>query len=112
MFLIQEVKIVTIYTSVYINNAQTKGTQYSSVVKTGNNNGRGLHLLIITLQHFNVIKRHFHDTMSVADPGFPRGGGANSPGGAPTYDFDKFSQKLHEIERIWTGGGRVQNFTM
>ena len=37
----------------------------------------------------------------VADLGFPRGGGANSPGGAPTYDFAKFSQKLHEIERIW-----------
>ena len=49
----------------------------------------------------------------VADPGFPRGGGANSPGGgAPTYDFAKFSPKLHEIERIWTPGGRVQNFTM
>ena len=42
---------------------------------------------------------------SVADPGFPRGGGANSPGGAPTYDFAKFSQKLHEIERIWAPGG-------
>ena len=42
---------------------------------------------------------------TVADPGFPRGGGANSPGGAPTYDFVKFSQKLHEIERIWTPGG-------
>ena len=41
----------------------------------------------------------------MADPGFPRGGGANSPGGAPTYDFAKFSQKLHEIERIWTGEG-------
>ena len=22
--------------------------------------------------------------------------------GAPTYDFAKISQKLHEIERIWT----------
>ena len=42
---------------------------------------------------------------AVADPGFPRGGGANSPGGAPTYDFAKISQKLHEIERIWTPGG-------
>ena len=52
-----------------------------------------------------------HNT--VADLGFPRGGGANSPGGgAPTYDFAKISQKLHEIERIWTPGGRVQNFTM
>ena len=28
-------------------------------------------------------------------------------GGAPTYDFAKNFQKLHEIERIWTrGGGR------
>ena len=26
--------------------------------------------------------------------------------GAPTYDFAKISQKLHEIERIWTGGVR------
>ena len=43
---------------------------------------------------------------AVADSGFPRGGGANSPGGAPTYDFAKISQKLHEIERIWTGGAR------
>ena len=44
---------------------------------------------------------------TVADPGFPRGGGANSPGGgAPTYEFVEFSQKLHEIERIWTRGGR------
>ena len=44
--------------------------------------------------------------LAVADPGFPRGKGANSSGGGePTYDFDKFSQKLHEIERIWTRGG-------
>ena len=34
--------------------------------------------------------------------------GAPTPGGvAPTYDFAKFSEKLHEIERIGTpGGGR------
>ena len=33
--------------------------------------------------------------------------------GAPTYNIAKISQKLHEIERIWIGGGgRVQNFTM
>ena len=42
--------------------------------------------------------------LAVADPGFPRGGGANSPG-AQTYDLAKFSQKLHEIERIWTPRG-------
>ena len=44
-------------------------------------------------------------TYSVADPGFHRGGGANSPGVASTYDFAKFSQKLHEIERIWAPPG-------
>ena len=35
----------------------------------------------------------------------PRRGRQLSRGGAPTYDFVKFSQKLHEIERIWTPGG-------
>ena len=40
----------------------------------------------------------------MADPGFPRGGGAKPPGRAPTYGFAKFPQKLHEIERIWTRG--------
>ena len=44
-------------------------------------------------------------SQSVADPGFPRGEGVNPPGWTPTYDFAKFSQKLHEIERIWTLGG-------
>ena len=34
-----------------------------------------------------------------ADSGFPVGRGANSSG-APTYDFAKFSEKLHEFERI------------
>ena len=38
--------------------------------------------------------------ISVTDPGFSRGGGANTRGQAPTYDFAKFSQKLHEIEKI------------
>ena len=35
-----------------------------------------------------------------ADPGFPIGGGANPPEGGPTYDFAKFCEKLHEIEKI------------
>ena len=48
--------------------------------------------------------------ITVADPGFRRSRDAN-PGGGPTYDFATFSQILHEIERIWTGGC-VQNFTM
>ena len=49
---------------------------------------------------------------SVADPGFPRGG-APTHQGAPTYDFAKISQKLHEIERIWTpGGGRASKILL
>ena len=66
-----------------------------------------LQYLVALLQAISMYK-------TVADPGFPRGRGANSPGGgAPTYDFAKFSQKLHEIERIWTPrGARIQNFTM
>ena len=38
--------------------------------------------------------------LTVADPGFPRGGGANPGGGAPTYYLVNFSQKLHENEEI------------
>ena len=34
----------------------------------------------------------------------PRSGRQLSGGGAPTYHFSKFSQKLHEIETIWTPG--------
>ena len=47
------------------------------------------------------------DSVSGADPGFPVGGGANLPGEAPTYDFAKFCEKLHEIEKILgrRGGG-------
>ena len=37
---------------------------------------------------------------AVADPGFPRGGGANPKGGAPTYYLANFCQKLHENEEI------------
>ena len=32
-------------------------------------------------------------------------------GGAPTYDFAKISQKLHEIERIWTPGDPLRSAT-
>ena len=34
----------------------------------------------------------------------PRVGAQTLPG-TPTYDFAKFYQKMHEIERIWVGGG-------
>ena len=38
-----------------------------------------------------------------ADPGFPVGGGASLRGGGGAnirYDFAKFCEKLHEIEKI------------
>ena len=35
-----------------------------------------------------------------ADPGFPVGVGADPPGRAPTYDFAKFSKKMHGSEKI------------
>ena len=62
-------------------------------------------------QEFNVVKVHIAQLQILqrfpaADPGFPQGGGRQLPGGgAPTYDFAKFSRKLHEIERIWVPGG-------
>ena len=45
---------------------------------------------------------------TVVDPGFLQGGGrllSMGAGGAPTYDFAQFSQKLHEFERIRTPRG-------
>ena len=45
---------------------------------------------------------------SVADPEFPRGGGANSRGGHQHTILPNFPKKLHEIKRIWAprGGAR------
>ena len=43
----------------------------------------------------------------------PRRGRQLPRGGAPTYDFAKISQKLHEIERIWTPrGGRASKILL
>ena len=44
----------------------------------------------------------------VVDPGCPRGGGANSKGVCEKLLFNQFfSQKLHEIERIWAPGASM-----
>ena len=49
---------------------------------------------------FNIIQWRIKD--------FPKVGAPTLWGrGAPTYNFAKSSQKLYEIERIWTPGGRV-----
>ena len=45
-------------------------------------------------------------TVSVADPGFPRGGGANSRGGVPTYDFAKISKNCMKLKEFGPPGGR------
>ena len=43
---------------------------------------------------------------TAVDPGFPRGGSANSKGGCEKLLFGQFfSPKLHKIERIWTQRG-------
>ena len=44
--------------------------------------------------------------VSGADTGFPVGG-APTLQGAPTYDFAKFCEKLHKIEKILGGGVRA-----
>ena len=69
------------------------------------NNHRGGHILHFFLSKITINR---HPPSPVADPGFPRGGGANSLGGgrgAPTYNFAQISPKLHLDAR--GGGGRV-----
>ena len=55
-----------------------------------------------------------HFTMKpVADPGFPRGGGANSPGGRQHMILSNFPKNCMKLKEFGPpGGGRVQNFTM
>ena len=43
--------------------------------------------------------------MPGADPEFPVGGAPTLQWGAPTYEFAKFSEKLHEIEKNLGPGG-------
>ena len=49
---------------------------------------------------FSIVFRIKH-LNSVADPGFPRGVGANPTGGGQHTILPNFPKKLHEIERIW-----------
>ena len=65
--------------------------------------------------HSRGYENPFSQTLSVADPGFPRGGGANSPGGRQHIiwpNFPKNCMKLIEFGPPEGGGARVQNFTM
>ena len=57
--------------------------------------------LMLTLQTSNAEHHEADKQMqAVADQGFPVGEGADPLDEAPTYDFVKFSEKLHEIEKI------------
>ena len=50
---------------------------------------------------------------TVADLGFPRGGGANSPGGCQHTILPKFLKNCMKLKEFGPpGGARVQNFTM
>ena len=52
-------------------------------------------------------------TCAVADPGFPRGGGANSPRGRQHMILPNFPKNCMKLKEFGPGGGaRVQNFTM
>ena len=55
----------------------------------------------------NCINKKESISVAVADPGFPQGGGTNSKDECEKLLFAYFSQKLHEIERIWTLRGHV-----
>ena len=38
--------------------------------------------------------------LSGVDPGFPVGGGANHPGGPPTYEIAKFSKNCMKLRKL------------
>ena len=67
------------------------------------------HLLRVCIWPWKATCSYHHGQWRIQD--FPEVGAPTPPGGALTYVFAEISQKLHEIERIWTRGG-VQNFTM
>ena len=53
-----------------------------------------------------VFMMWYLECLAVADPGFPRGGGANHKGGGrQPIIWPIFSQKLHENEEILGRGG-------
>ena len=50
---------------------------------------------------------------SVADPGFPQGGGTNSPGGRHHTILPKFPKNCMKLKEFGPPeGAHVQNFTM
>ena len=73
-------------------------SQKDSLVSHDENDQHGVNVIGKCVSLFQ--RGYMEGTRPVqADPGFPGGGGTNPPW---VYDFAKFPQKLHEIERIWT----------
>ena len=60
--------------------------------------------MLENFKHENPVKPPHPSNPSGRSRISPRRG-RQLPRGAPTYDFANFSQKLHEIERIWARGG-------
>ena len=57
-------------------------------------------------QDENIQSKHIPG----ADPGFPVGGGANSSGGALTYNFTKIFQKIcMKLRKFWAVGGHARS---
>ena len=56
--------------------------------------------IFVTKLHMGILNTQQWRIQDFPEEGAPTPRG----GGAPTYEFAKFSQKMHEIERIWTGG--------
>ena len=50
--------------------------------------------------HYSLLQIYFLGDIQWRIQDFPEEGAPTLQGGAPTYDFAKFPQKLHEIERI------------
>ena len=44
---------------------------------------------------------------AVADPGFPRGGGANPKGGHPPIIWPVYSENCTKMKKLWAGGGHA-----
>ena len=54
-----------------------------------------------------------HRTKAVADPGFPRGGGANSPGGRQHTILPNFPKNCMKLKEFGPpGGGRASKILL
>ena len=69
---------------------------------------RNVMFLNVKCEHSDLV------SLPVADPGFPRGGGANSPGGCQHTILPNFLKNCMKLKEFGPpgGGACVQNFTM